>query len=72
MERNNLRSIAVWFKDGTFRFFPKVQFNTASFLHDGLFSFVFGEHEHEAVINLSNVLFTETMDYTEHEEESHN
>lgn len=72
MEQNNLRNIEVWFKDGTFRFFPKVQFNKASFLHDDLLSFIFGENEHEAVINLSNVLFTETMDYTELGSESHN
>lgn len=71
MEENNLRNIAVWFKDGTFRFFPKVQRKT-SIKNDDFLCFVFGEHEHEAVINLSNVLFTETMDYIELEEESHN
>jgi hypothetical protein len=72
MFENGLKNIEVWFKDGTFRCFPKVQGKTLKTLSDNNFlCFIFGEHEHEAVINLSNVLFTETMDYIDNPE-SHN
>lgn len=52
----------IWFKDGLFRAFPYVKQDTVEIRDDGTLNFVFGNGEHEAIINMSNVNFIEIMD----------
>ena len=55
--------IEVWFNNGLFRAFPKVNKETLK-EEESLreVSFEFGENKHIAVINMQNVNFVELMD----------
>ena len=56
-----MRRIEVWFTNGLVRSFPKVDVISIKEKDDKL-TFTFGEHEHQAVINLNNVNFIEAFD----------
>ena len=56
-----MRRVEVWFTNGLFRAYPNVETNTIK-EEDGKLTFTFGEHKHQAVINLDNVNFIEAFD----------
>lgn len=56
-----MRRIEVWFTNGLFRAYPNVETNTIK-EEDGKLTFTFGEHKHQAVINIDNVNFIEAFD----------